>query len=99
MSPEQAVGQTRAIGRATDVYAPGALLYEGLTGQVPFRGTTTYETLRMGLSQEPTRPGVLVRGLSRHLETVSPCCLQKNAPQPYQPPPHQPTTLNPLPHD
>src|SRR4051812_29001088 len=40
MSPEQAGGQNDRIGPATDVYALGTLLYECLTGQVPFVSPT-----------------------------------------------------------
>jgi eukaryotic-like serine/threonine-protein kinase len=77
MAPEQAAGRVRAIGATTDVYALGVILYECLTHQVPFRGTTSFETMQLVLTREPVPPRRLVAGLSRDLETICLKCLHK----------------------
>ncbi len=50
MAPEVAQGR---YGKEIDVYALGVILYEMLTGQVPFDGESTGEILMKHLSQPP----------------------------------------------
>src|SRR6266542_274423 len=59
MAPEQAAGNNAAITAETDVYGLGAVLYQLLTGQPPFAGGTTYETIRLLCDTEPRNPRIL----------------------------------------
>jgi hypothetical protein len=79
-SPEQIKGPSEGVGPATDIYSLGVLLYELLTGQLPFRGPIG-EVMQQTLNCEPPPPSLLLSGLDPGLEAI---CLQAMAKEPRQ---------------
>ena len=70
MSPEQAGGTAHRIDGRTDLYSLGVVLYELLTGRVPFRANNVYELLRQVREDEPQPPRQLVPEIPPDLERV-----------------------------
>src|ERR1043166_4007800 len=83
MAPEQAVGNNPAVGSVTDVYGLGAVLYQLLTGQPPFAGGATYETIKLLLDTEPRPPRFLNPKINRDLSTICLKCLEKDSKRRY----------------
>ena len=77
MAPEQAEGRRGTVGPHTDVFALGAILYEMLTGQSPFKGASPLETLHSVVQHDPTPPRSVVSLVPRDLEAICLKCLEK----------------------
>lgn len=72
LSPEQAEGR-REIGPRTDVWALGVILYEAMTGRLPFEGTSLIELFGQITSANFDSPRSVAPDLPRGLERI---CLQ-----------------------
>ncbi|HWT65954.1 MAG TPA: serine/threonine-protein kinase, partial [Terracidiphilus sp.] len=68
ISPEQVKGK-RGDGRS-DVYAAGVILYEMLTGRLPFSGSSPMEVMNDRLLNFPTPPSVAEPSISPQLQEV-----------------------------
>jgi formylglycine-generating enzyme required for sulfatase activity/mono/diheme cytochrome c family protein len=81
MAPEQAAGQTDAVGPGTDVFGLGAILYALLTARPPFRGDTLSEVLRAAKAGRTPPPRQLNGRVPPALERI---CLTALAADPRQ---------------
>lgn len=84
MSPEQASGTPEDVTGLSDIYSLGAILYEMLTGQPPFKSEHPFDTLVHVIHREPVPPRQRNRQIPPELELVCLQCLEKNPHRRYQ---------------
>ena len=82
MSPEQARGQ--AVDSRSDIFAFGIVLYEMVTGTVPFQGPTPMDTLSAILKKTAVPATQLNGDVPPELERILGKCLEKDPSERYQ---------------
>jgi eukaryotic-like serine/threonine-protein kinase len=82
LSPEQAQGQ--AVTAVSDLYSIGVMLYEALTGRVPFEADSAVAIAMKQVSHTPQRPSSIAPAVSPALDAVVMRALEKDPGQRFQ---------------
>jgi len=82
MSPEQVEG--KEVGQRSDIYSLGVILYEMVTGQVPFEGDTPLSVAMKHKTKAPPDPGKVNAQVPEDLSRLILRCMEKDKAKRYQ---------------
>lgn len=82
MSPEQALG--RVVDHRTDIFSAGVVMYEMLTGRLPFEGTSATETIDRIVHSDPPAIALLSPSVAPPIQHVVRKCIEKDPDYRYQ---------------
>ena len=83
MAPEQVAGKAHRIDGRTDIYSLGVVLYEMLSGRVPFRADKSQELMRQVRDDDPQPLRQLAQGIPPELERICHKALSKKMQERY----------------
>jgi tetratricopeptide (TPR) repeat protein/TolB-like protein len=82
MSPEQV--ECHPVDHRSDLYSLGLILYEMLTGDVPFKGDSTLQLMYQRVKEKPRNPKLLNPDLPDYVVRIIMRCLEKDPARRYQ---------------
>ena len=82
MSPEQVKELT--LDHQTDIYSLGVVMYQLLTGQLPFQASSNYNIVYQIINTEPSKPSALRKKIPDVLDTIVARAMHKDTRQRYQ---------------